>query len=57
MVSVPFAIAAIPTERSEVLAITCNLLEALEKSSVHAATAFGSHWLKNWLDTFKPITA
>ena len=44
-------------ERPEVLAITCNLLQALEKSSFHAATAFGSHWLKNWLDIVKPIKA
>ena len=40
------------------LAITCNLPEAGEKSHVHGAISFGfeSHWLKNWKDSFKPIT-
>ena len=37
------------------LAITCN---AQEKSRVHGAIGFGfaSHWLKNWRESFKPIT-
>ena len=44
--------------RSQFLAITCNSLEAREKSRVHGAIGFGfaSHWLKNWRDSFKPIT-
>ena len=41
---------------------TCNSLKAREKSRVHGAIGFGfgfgfdSHWLKNWRDSFKPIT-
>ena len=44
--------------QSQFLAITCNLLEAREKSRVHGAIGFGfaSHWLKNWRESFKPIT-
>ena len=44
--------------QSEFLEITCNSLEAREKSRVHGAIGFGfaSHWLKNWRDSFKPIT-
>ena len=46
--------------QSQFLAITCNSLEAREKSRVHVAIGFGfgfaSHWLKNWRDSFKPIT-
>ena len=46
--------------QSEFLEITCNLLEAREKSRVHDAIGFGfgfaSHWLKYWRDSFKPIT-
>ena len=40
------------------LAISCNSLEAREKSCVRGAIGFGfdSHWLKNWRDSFKPIT-
>ena len=36
--------------KSQFLTITCNLLEAREKSRVHGAIGFGfdSHWLKNW---------
>ena len=36
----------------------CNSLEAREKSRVHGAIGFGfaSHWLKNWRESFKPIT-
>ena len=43
---------------SQFLAITSNLLEAREKSRVHGTIGFGfaSHWLKNWHDSFKPIT-
>ena len=44
--------------RSELLAITCNSLEAQEKSREHGAIAFGfaPHRLKNWSESFKPIT-
>ena len=44
--------------QSQFLAITCNSLEAREKSRVHGAIGFGlaSHWLKNWGESFKPIT-
>ena len=46
--------------QSQFLAITCNLLEAREKSRVHmhGAVGFGfaSHWLKSWRESFKPIT-
>ena len=44
--------------QSEFLAITCNSLKAREKSCVHGAIGFGfdSHWLKNWRESFKPIT-
>ena len=45
-------------EQSQFLAITCNSLEAREKSQVHDAVGFGlaSHWLKNRRESFKPIT-
>ena len=39
--------------KSQFLAITCSSLEAREKSRVHG---FDSHWLKNWRDSFEPIT-
>ena len=44
--------------QSQFLAITCNLLEAREKSRVQGAIGFGfaSRWLKNWRESFKPIT-
>ena len=44
--------------QSQFLAITCKSLEAREKSRVHGAFDFGfaSHWLKNWRESFKPIT-
>ena len=44
--------------QSQFLAITCNSLEAREKSRVHGANGFGfdCHWLKNWRESFKPIT-
>ena len=42
--------------QSRVLAITCNSLKAREKSRVHGAIGFASHWLKNWRESFKPIT-
>ena len=44
--------------QSQSLAIACNSLEAQEKSHVHDVIGFGfaSHWLKNWRDSFKPIT-
>ena len=43
--------------QSQFLAITCNPLEAREKSRVHGAIGFGfySHWLKNWRESFKLI--
>ena len=45
-------------DQSQFLAITCNSLEAREKSCVHGAIGFGfaSRWLKNWHDSFEPIT-
>ena len=44
--------------QSQFLAITCNSPKAREKSRAHGAISFGfaSHWLKNWRDSFKPIT-
>ena len=44
--------------QSQFLAITCNSLKAQEKSRVHGAIGFGfaSHWLKNWRESFQPIT-
>ena len=42
--------------QSQFLAITCNSLRAREKSRVHSAIGFGSHWLENWRESFKPIT-
>ena len=44
--------------QSQFLAITCNSLKAQEKSCVHGAIGFGfaSHWLKNWRESFEPIT-
>ena len=41
-----------------ILAITCNSLEAREKSRVHGANGFdfASRWWKNWRESFKPIT-
>ena len=44
--------------QSQFLAITCNSLEAREKSRVHGVIGFGfdSHWLKNWRESYKPIT-
>ena len=46
------------TNQSQFLEITCNTLKVREKSRVHGAIAFGfaSHWLKNWRESFKPIT-
>ena len=43
--------------QSQFLAITCNWLEARERSRVHIAIGFNfaSHWLKNWRESFKPI--
>ena len=43
---------------SQFLAITSNSLKAREKSRVQGAIAsgFASHWLKNWPESFKPIT-
>ena len=44
--------------QSQFLAISCNSLQAREKSRVRGAigSGFDSHWLKNWRDSFKPIT-
>ena len=44
--------------QSQFLAIACNSLEAREKSHIHGAIdfVFASHWLKNWRESFKPIT-
>ena len=44
--------------QSQFLGIICNSLEAREKYRVHGAIGLGfaSHWLKNWRDSFKPIT-
>ena len=44
--------------QSQFLAILSNSLQAREKSRVHGAIGFGfaSHWLKNWRESFKPIT-
>ena len=44
--------------QSEFLVITYNTLKGREKSRVHRAIGFGfaSHWLKNWQESFKPIT-
>ena len=44
--------------QSQFLAITCNSLEAREKSPVYGAIGFGfaSHWLKNWRESFEPFT-
>lgn len=42
--------------QSEFLAMSCNLLKARQKLRVLGANCFGfgSHWLKNWRETFKP---
>ena len=44
--------------QSQFLAITCNSLKAWEKSRLQGANALGFafHWLKNWRNSFKPIT-
>ena len=44
--------------QSEFLLITSNSLKGREKSRVHGAIGFGfaSRWLKNWRESFKPIT-
>ena len=44
--------------QSQFLAILYNSLQARENSRVHGAIGFGfaSHWLKNWRESFKPIT-
>ena len=44
--------------QSQFLAIICNSLKAREKSRVRGAIRFGftSHWLKNWRESFQPIT-
>ena len=44
--------------QSQLLAITSNSLKARERSHGHGAIGFGfaPHWLKNWRESFKPIT-
>ena len=44
--------------QSQFPAIICSSLKAREESRVHGAIGFGfaSHWLKNWRESFKPIT-
>ena len=44
--------------KSEFLAIACNLLKMPETSRVQGAIGFGfaSHWLKIWRAILKPIT-
>ena len=44
--------------QSQFLAIICNSLKAREESRLNGAIGFGfaSHWLKNWRESFKPIT-
>ena len=44
--------------QSQYLATTCNSLKAREESCARGAIGFGlaSHWLKNWRESFKPIT-
>ena len=44
--------------QSQFVAIICNSLKAREESRVYHAIGFGlaSQWLKNWRESFKPIT-
>ena len=44
--------------QSQFLAAIWNLLKAREKSRVRGAIGFGfaCHWLKNWRESFRPIT-
>ena len=44
--------------QSQFLAITSNSLKAREQSRGHDAIGFdfASHWLKNWRESFTPIT-
>ena len=42
--------------QSQFLVITCKSLKAREKPRVHSAIGFASHWLKNWHESFTPIT-
>ena len=45
-------------QRDEPITCSCDSPELREKSRVHGAIGFGfgSHWLKNWRESFKPIT-
>jgi len=45
--------------QSQFLAITCNSLEARERSRVHGAIGFGfaSHWLKKGREFFKSVSS
>ena len=44
--------------QSQFLAINCYSLEEWQKSGVRGAIGFGfdSQWLKNWPESFKPVT-
>ena len=44
--------------QSQFLAITCNSLEAREKSRVRGATGFGfaCHWLENWRESSQSLS-
>ena len=44
--------------QSQFLGINCNSLKTWEKSLIGGVIGFGfdSHWLKNWRESFKPIT-
>ena len=44
--------------QSQFIAITCNSREAREELRLHGEIGFGFdfHWLKNWRESFKPIT-
>ena len=42
--------------QSQFLEITCNTLKTREKSRLRGGIGFASHWLKNWRESFKPIT-
>ena len=44
--------------QSQYVAATCNSLKTREESRVRGAIGFSlaSHWLKNWRESFKPIT-
>ena len=43
-------------EPIRILAVTCNLLKAREKSRGQGAIGFSCHWSKTWREIFAPIT-